>query len=499
MKWKAVLSGAIAGGLVFSSAALADPSVELYDSTFTIEEGVNDAIISQIKEEQSNVENMEELGFVLEEINNDDLAKICSLYPNMVELEVSAEAVTDISPVAKLTKLKKIDMEVEAADFSPLKGLVELTDLDVSSNVMGPDLSWMSGMNKLESITVYSEKPLSLTGIPALPGLDEINITGAVINDLTPLVDALPGLTKLNLTGTTISDLTPLAKLAKLTELNLYGATVKDFSPLAACPALTLLTYYGTNESDYSTLGKLTQLVTLEGGLTKLEKIDWVASLPNLRKIDFFAEYITDYSPLTQSKIEELQIWSMRVPVGDLAEVGKIASLKKLTLWDVQEAANSKALAGLSNLEEVEVRGFNNEEGTEPFDLSAASGWAMVKEAELAESTFINSDAMGAMTAMTELTISEANTASEQPFSLAFLAKLPDIRSLSISESKVSNFEAVSACTGLAYVRIEETEGITSLAPLHKLPELKRVTVDEGAFSESDLSGFSSEVDVVVN
>ncbi len=69
--------------------------------------------------------------------------------------------------------------------------------------------------------------------------------------------------------------------------------------------------YYAVKDADFNTLGKLTQVKELKGGLTRLDNISWVAGLPNLKKFDVFAEYVTDYSPLAKSKVENFQIWSM--------------------------------------------------------------------------------------------------------------------------------------------------------------------------------------------
>ncbi len=498
MKRHSISAGVLTACLLVCPA-LAEPSLEMDegDNTFTISEAVTDDILAQIRDGMNKVENKAELVFELEDINNEDLSKICGLYPQMIGLDVSGENVTDLAPLAKLTHLRQLHVEAKAADFSPLKGLTELTSIHADSPEMGPDLSWMSGMTKLEEVTIQSEAALSLKGLPSLPGLEEITLS-AQINDLGPLVQAMPALRSVDLKGAVLADLAPLAKLEALEELNLYGATVKDFSPLAACPALEKLTYYATEGADYSTLGKLTQVTELNGGLTKLDNIGWLAGLPNLRVFDVFAEYVTDYSPLSKTNVEEFQVWSMRVPVGDVAAVGRTVSLKKLAFWDVEGAVNSKALAGLVNLEKVEIRGYNTK-GGEPFDMSAAAAWNKVVKAAFENAEFINSDALAGMTALTDLRLFKANLTADKPLSLAFLGKLPGLTNLTIEQCKVGNPEALAACTGLTHVRIIKTEGIPSLAPLQKLPGLERVTVTKGAYPEEELKAFDPKVKIVQN
>ena len=497
MKWSLILAGALTGCLL-ATPVLAEPSVELDDSTFTVKEAVNDQILAQIKADLGKVENMAELAFELEEISNEDLAKICGLCPQMVNLEVSSEKVTDLSPLAKLSNLKELLLEVAATDFSPLKGLTGLTKISAESPKMGPDLTWMSGMTKLEYVTIDSETELSLVGLPTLPQLEEAMFLNAKINDLSPLVQAMPGLQTIELRGATIADLSPLAKLASLTDVNLYGATVKDFSPLAACPKLEKLTYYGTESADYSTLGKLTQVTELNGGLTKMNNINWLAGMTNLRIFDVFAEYVTDYSPLSKSKVEEFQVWNMRVPVGDVAAIGQTVSLRKLTFWDVEGASNSKSLSNLINLERITIQGYNKK-GGEAFDMNAAAKWDKVKKAAFEDATFVNSDGLAGMKAIEDLRICKANLKAEKGLSLAFLGKLSTLKNLHIDQCKISNPEALAQCTSLTNVRITKTEGMTSLAPLHKLPNLKRVTVSKGVYPEAELKGFGPNVKVVQN
>ena len=76
-----------------------------------------------------------------------------------------------------------------------------------------------------------------------------------------------------------------------------YGATVADFSPLAQSPKLKRLNYYAVKSDNFASLGALKQVSELDGGLTKLADISWVAGLPNLKTFDVFAEHVTVMLP----------------------------------------------------------------------------------------------------------------------------------------------------------------------------------------------------------
>lgn len=479
----------IAFGLMFGQANAA-PSVNVSGTKVQIKEGVTDEAVSKLQsvKDGANVQ--------AEKIADADLEKICSAMPNMTKLEVKdSKELTNIAPIAGLSQLKELKIAAkQVKDFTPLARLANLESIDVSSEAMGPDLKWMSGFTKLKTLRVYGGSNLtSFEGLPALTSLSSIRIGGASPADLSPLL-AMTGLKKVDLTGCTIADLTPLAKLPKMDDLNLYGAHVKDFSPLADCPALKTLMYYAVEDADFSTLGKLTQVVELKGGLTKLNDISWVANLPKLKKFDVFAEYVTDYSPLIKTSIESFQIWNMREPVGDLAAVGQVKSLKELKLWSADGATNSASLSGLENLEKFTITSEYNKKSGEPFDFAAASGWSKVKEIDVTGAQLVNTGSLASAAALQKLTLTKIK--GDDPISLNFAAKLGALKTLSLTDCKVSDMDALASCGSLETVTLSKVEGVSSLAALKKLPSLKRLNISKGLVADAELEGFGSGVKI---
>ncbi|MCL2768302.1 MAG: hypothetical protein FWE49_06225, partial [Synergistaceae bacterium] len=341
--------------------AHAAPSVRISDKKdrVTIQESVTAEILAQVKKEVA--EGGAGVVFVLQKINEADLATICEAFPGMKELEIDGPTtLTSIAPVAKVKGPARFTLKGgTVTDFSPLSDLTTITNLEIRGNnmengMMAPDLKWMSKLTNLTRLSIGAPSKLgtlvSFEGIPSIPKLTSAAISGGVPADLTPL-QALSGLTSLELTNSTIADLTPLTGLPKLGVLSLYGATVRDFSPLAGCPALKELTYYATQGSDYSTLGKVTQIETLKGGLTALDDISWIPALTKLKKFELFSESVKDYTPLAKIQLEDLQIWQMKVPA-DLTQLSGVVSLKKLKLWNLK-STGFEGLGTLVNLEEL--------------------------------------------------------------------------------------------------------------------------------------------------
>ena len=353
-------------------AAAVASTIEVDGDRATIKDGIDAAGEAKLKA-ASGITTLR-----MEKISDADLAKAVALLPDVTKANIESKTLTDLSPLAKLGKLESLVLKTEAAsDFAPLAGLTGLTNLQVTAPVT--NLAWMSKMTALKTIQIDGKDKLTdLQGLPSLPDMKQVRISNIAPTDLAPLAAALPGLTNLDLSYAKIADLAPLCKLAGLQKLTLYGAELADFSPLAACGSLKYVKYYAVKGADFSTLGKLTQVEELSGGLTKLDNIAWLPNMTSLKKFNLFDEYVTDYSPLAKTKIEELEIWAMKVPV-DLSTLAQMPTLKKLVLHDLNNATNSKALAALPKLETLELRSGYNKKGGEQFDFSG-KGWAALKK-----------------------------------------------------------------------------------------------------------------------
>lgn len=484
----------IALSLVLATTAWAAPSVRLSGNTVSIQEAVTNEMLPQIKESVAKVRNPAELSFYLAKLTQEEFNRIISLYPAMSSLRVEyGQRITDLSGLAKLKKLNSISLsEVSAGDFTPLAGLTSLQSVRITANGM-TNLGWMKDLKQLRTIEISSSGLTDLNGIPSLPLMNRVTINKAAPNDLTPLVEALPNLTDLTMHYIRANDLSPLAKLTKMKSLSLYGAEVADFSPLAQCPALVKLDYYASKTPDFSALGKLTQVKEFHGGLTKLDSISWLENLPNLESLTLFAEPISDYTPLTKSKLQKLKIWSMRKPVGDLTPVSQIPTLKELVFWTVEGASNSKQLAALTNLDKVEVRTYNKK-GGEPFDLSAANGWDKAREVTIHECIVANADGLAGLKSAARVRLTRVTGPSDSPVSVAAIAKNPVVRYVDLYESNVTDVDKLAESGTIENINLAKVRGVKSIAALQKMPALRSLTVTKGAFPEEELAGFAKSV-----
>ena len=422
--------------------ASADPFVEIDDITANISDSISADVEIQLKQAPHLK------SFVLENANDLDLNKLCSLYPGMIELQIqNGENITSLAPLSALGELRRLNLaNCQAQDLSSIAGLTKLTDLTLECNIY--DLAWMKRLTNLRSVTLSSENLVSFEGLPFLPLVTSISICGGQPRDLTALVQCLPNLKTLELREMILPDLSPLTKLGSLTDLNLYGSKISDFSALSGCEHLIRLCYYGTEASDYSSLGKLLQVQELEGGMTTLTDLSWIGGLSNLKSFTTVAEPIENLGPLAGTSLEKLILSELEGKRGeiDLRPVSKMSHLKDLRLLHVEQVKGSVSLGALRQLESLEVEGYNADSGIEQFDLAGAASWTRLVK-------------------------------------------------LSLRNVDVLHFEALDGCRALKSVELNDIQGAGDLAALKKLPHLTSLALS-GAFSKDAVRGFAPSVEI---
>jgi hypothetical protein len=172
-------------------------------------------------------------------------------------LNVTSEALVDMSPVRALTSLRTLQFSglfkdnrsypCRLTDLSPLKGLA-LTKLNISHSTV-KDLSPLKGM-PLQSLEFFSAAVKDLSPLAGMP-LTDLQCSNNPISDLEPLRGMR--LQWFKCMGTSIRDLSPLQNMP-LKQINMHACLkVKDLSPLKGMP-LDELVLGGTEIKDFSAL-----------------------------------------------------------------------------------------------------------------------------------------------------------------------------------------------------------------------------------------------------
>ena len=125
-------------------------------------------------------------------------------YERITHLSLAGMGLTDITPLAKLTKIKSLNLNYnEISDLSPLAGLVELEKLHLGSNQIS-DLSPLKNLKKLKFVPLYRNQISDLCPIANWHQAEYLALYCNPISGLRPL-HGLSNLRKVKLQGNPVS------------------------------------------------------------------------------------------------------------------------------------------------------------------------------------------------------------------------------------------------------------------------------------------------------
>ena len=185
-----------------------------------------------------------------------------SFFPNLEDLDLSDNQISDISDLSELRHLKKLRLKnnrIESIDA--LQTMQELQELDLSINMVQD----ISPLKKLTTLTVLDAGSNNITAISGLKGLVNLQYLSLNINhivDITPLTD-LKNLSVLGLEYNEIEDFIPLTGLKNLSRLSLKGNNIKDISRISELSFLSFLDISDNGISDKAPLKKLPDTITV--------------------------------------------------------------------------------------------------------------------------------------------------------------------------------------------------------------------------------------------
>ncbi|MGE3821338.1 MAG: protein kinase [Isosphaeraceae bacterium] len=219
-------------------------------------------------------------------------------------LIVSAEHLTDLSPLQGLPRLSDLTCRGEPSKPAPLASLKGLEGL--SLELVDVSMTRVSDLTPLREMRLRTLilRGTSITDVAPLSGmpLSNLNVSATGVSDLRPLV-GMP-LVNLDAANTPVSDLSPLARLP-LRLLNVSSTRVVDLSPLEGLP-LDNLNVSHTGIKDLAPLRNL-PLTALWLDHTEAADLSPLQGLP-LGALTLENTRVTDLSPLAQSKISYLRL-----------------------------------------------------------------------------------------------------------------------------------------------------------------------------------------------
>ena len=332
-----------------------------------------------------------------------------------------------------ITKLY-IENSKKLTSIAALKG-TKLTRLTLKKLPAVADLAPIAAITTLQSLEINAVgfKNADLSFCAPLGSLTKFEL-----RDIPATFKTISGIDKCaRIRSLTISsnrgpvDLAPLAAFKTLRKVDLPYVKGLDLTPVTKMASLTDLSLYGAENLDLAPL----------------------AACPKLKTIMIYAtKGIKDYNDL--AKIKTLEFVNAGLSqMHDLSWAPQLPNLKKLSLF----AETYKSYAPLGQCKKLEELTFWSMR--QPVDVAQfADGAAPLKKLSLSGSDVVNGAKLAALAKsgkLISLNLCEVNK-GKKPFDISFLTALPTLQELELRKAQIPD-----------------------LAPVTKLPNLKRLTVDK--------------------
>ena len=266
-------------------------------------------------------------------------ARQVGLLESLTRLDLSGTGVQDLQPLRGLVNLTTLDLSACSAlkDLRPLRGLVNLKTLNLifegwdSNNVL-TSLDGLEGMTRLTTLTLHHCK--ALRDLRALKGLS--SLTTLTLRDCL-----------------SISDLSGIEGLASLEELTLSGCYgVVKLQPISGRKSLHTLDLSYCAVRGLRDLKDLPSLMRLRlGSCKRLGDISGIEAFTSLERLSLYScESLTDLKPLQGlTNLIDLDLSYCRA-ISDLSGLEGLVNLIKLDLYECVALQNLQALRPLEGL-----------------------------------------------------------------------------------------------------------------------------------------------------
>ena len=390
---------------------------------------------------------------------------------NLTSLELERNLLTDLSPIAGLTKLTNLRMWgcKTIVDITPLANLASLKSLQIHDNLI-TDLTPLEGLTNLTSLTILTNPADDLTPIGSLTNLVTLNIGNMQnVTSFEPIQN-LPKLKTLTISHYSGLDLTPISKLTTLTSINGFKSNYGDLSALSTLTNLQTVSFEEANLTStkgFDTLSQVTNLRIRRNNITDISQLSGMTALKNLDLEDNEVTDISSLSGLTALETLDLQ----RNQISDITPLGTLANLGHLTLTH-NDIPSIAPLANHPSIHSLYIG------GNEIADLTPAASIPTLVNLFAASNQITELPEMDALTNLGVLDINNnqiSDISNVEP--LASLTRLyadsngvttigswknlTKIELLYLQENQITNFHEVGNCTALQQCYINDNPAFT--------------------------------------
>jgi hypothetical protein len=221
---------------------------------------------------------------------------------NIVYLSMGLQDVSNITPLASLTKLRVLwlDQNRKISDITPLSELTELKELNINSNLI-TDTSPLNNLMNLENLDLSYNPINDLSGLKFLTKLKILRLSDGSINDLS-LLSNLNSLQEIYIIKSNLEDISNLKDLTEIKTLELWLNKIHDISSLSDMKKLENIKLNENNISDITSLKNLSSLKYLDISNNQITDIKPLVDNPALGTHDMIVLY---HNPLNEISIKE--------------------------------------------------------------------------------------------------------------------------------------------------------------------------------------------------
>ena len=332
---------------------------------------------------------------------------------NLRRMDLFDNDVDGLSVLGHLTDLRflKLGGEISVTDLTPLAGLSELRELQLSHGDIR-DISPLAGLVKLQVLRLHYNEISDVSVLRGLADLRDLFLSGNPIADISPLAD-FGSLTRLALERAQVSDVTPLADLGSLNYLNLARNAIADVTPLGHSlfardgrGTLILADNAFTDISDLADFANVTNLDLSGNGISEIAPL---AGLVRLTSLSLADNEISEIAPLAGL----VRLTSLNLAGNEISDLRPLASLEGLTWLYLEDNAitDIEPLAGLGKLVALDLS------DNRIFDISPLSGIETLQTLQLRGNAVTDIDPLASVTGLVDLDLSGNRVIDISPLS----------------------------------------------------------------------------------
>ena len=360
-------------------------------------------------------------------------------------LYLGNNSISDLSPISIHIKLKILDISNnQISDISPI-ALIDLEELNLEGNNIYDISALELSVQTIDILNLKNNKLSDISPLSSINVRSMLNLANNEISDISALsevdfgfhgyeeIAAYPNSPSLDLTGNNIIDLTPLKGLTQLDNLYLGDNNISDLSPLAGLTNLKIL--------------------HLEGNPITLSHKELLEEALATTKIIWPTELIDDYDENRESWDEQFEVW--------LNDPNKYGGTKVL-----QQIKWAKDW-GYSHLD------LNNNMGErQPItDITPLKTLTNITELNLINNKISDLSPLAGLTNLTWLTLSDNEISDLSP-----LKDLKNLTFLDLSSNRVDIWRDP--------FWLETTDRLTDITPLAGLDKLEYLGLNDNNISD---------------